>query len=268
MNISRQVLFIASLLMVAAFIACESRREQGSESVTGESASSGPTIKTPRARSILLFNGAGTSPNDVVALETILSSNHLNYSTANSALLNQMSESQIREYRLLIVPGGNFIDIGSSLSSSTTANIRNAVQHGLNYLGVCAGGFLAGDSSSYNGFNLTSGVRFGFYSAENRGIRKAAVAVAAAGGPTLDQYWEDGPQFIGWGATVAKYPDGTPAIVEGTFGSGLVILTGVHPEAPKAWRQGMTFSTPASADNAYASTLIQAALSGAALPHY
>ena len=177
-----------------------------------------------------------------------------------------MGESQIRGYRLLIVPGGNFIDIGNGLTSSTTANIRNAVQSGLNYLGICAGGFFAGNSG-YNGLNLTSGVRFGFYSAEDRGIRKAAVPIAGAGAPTLDQYWEDGPQFTGWGAVVGKYPDGTPAIVEGTFGSGWVILSGVHPEAPKDWRRGMTFNTPVSVDNAYAGTLIHAALNRTSLSH-
>jgi glutamine amidotransferase-like uncharacterized protein len=269
MEASGQVLVIASLLIFSAFTACEDRRDKGSESVKRENASAGSTLKTSSdAASILLFNGTGTSPNDVVAVEANLNSNHFKYSTANSAKINQMSESQIRRYRLLIVPGGNFIDIGNSLSSSTITNIRNAVQNGLNYLGICAGGFLAGNSSYYNALNLTSGVRFGFYSAENRGVRKAAVAVAAAGGPTLDQYWEDGPQFLGWGAIVAKYPDGTPAIVEGTFGSGWVILTGVHPEAPEAWRDGMTFITPANADNAYASTLVHAALNGASLPHY
>ena len=36
-----------------------------------------------------------------------------------------MSESQLRGYRLLIVPGGNFINIGNSLNASTTATIRN-----------------------------------------------------------------------------------------------------------------------------------------------
>ena len=39
------------------------------------------------------------------------------------------------------------------------------------------------------------------------------------GTPTLEQYWEDGPEFTGWGEVVGKYPDGTPAIVEG-FSSG------------------------------------------------
>ena len=251
-----RVLIIASLVLIStAFTACGGRGDKGSMPAKGANAS------------ILLFNGTGTSPSDVAAVETILNDNHLNYSTVNSSQLNDMGESQIRGYRLLIVPGGNFVDIGNSLTSGTTGNIRNAVESGLNYLGICAGGFFAGNSP-YNGLNLTSGVRFRFYAAEDRGIRKAAVAIAGAGAPTLDQYWEDGPQFTGWGAVVGKYPDGTPAIVEGTFGSGWVILAGVHPEAPAAWRRGMTFSTPVSADHAYAGTLIHAALNRVSLSHY
>ena len=221
----------------------------------------------PAKAPILLFNGTGTSPGDVAAVEAILDTNHLTYSTVTASRLNDMSEAQIREFRLLIVPGGNFIDIGNSLTPSTTANIRQAVHNGLNYLGMCAGGFFAGNSG-FNGLNLTSDVRFGFYAAESRGIRKAAVAIAAAGGPTLEHYWEDGPQFSGWGAVVAKVPDGTPAIVQGTFGGGWVVLTGVHPEAPASWRRGMTFTTPVDVDNAYAGTLIHAALNRAPLSHY
>jgi glutamine amidotransferase-like uncharacterized protein len=224
-------------------------------------------VQSSNIAPILLFNGIGTSPNDVTAVETVLNSNHLNYSTVNSSQLNQMSESQLQRYHLLIVPGGNFVDIGNSLTSSTTANIRNAVQNGLNYLGICAGGFFAGNSP-YNGLNLTSGVRFGFYSAENQGIRKTSVLITVAGAPTLDHYWEDGPQFTGWGTVVGKYPDGTPAIVQGTFGSGWVILAGVHPEVPENWRRGMTFTTPASDDNAYAAILINAALNRTSLAHY
>ena len=217
---------------------------------------------------ILLFNGTGASPNDVTAVETILNRSHLRYATANTAQLSTMSESQLRGYRLLIIPGGNFIDIGRSLTSSTATNIHNAVQNGLNYLGICAGAFLAGNSSYYNGLNLTLGVKFGFYSAEEKGTRKAAVAVAVAGASTLEHYWEDGSQFNGWGAVVGRYPDGTPAIVEGTSGRGWVILSGVHPEAPAGWRRGMTFTTPAEIDNAYAGTLVKAALNGTSLAHF
>jgi glutamine amidotransferase-like uncharacterized protein len=221
--------------------------------------------KTPAP--ILLFEGAGTSPNDVAALKEILNNNHLDFSTANSSRLNGMSESELRQYRLLIVPGGNFVDLGRNLTAATTANVRRAVHNGVNYLGICAGAFFAGNSP-YNGLNLTSGVRFGFYSAEAQGIRKASFPIAVPGAPALDQYWEDGPQLSGWGAVVGKYPDGTAAIVEGTFGDGWVILSGVHPEAPASWRRGMNFTTPVSADIAYTATLIRAALNRESLPHY
>ena len=215
---------------------------------------------------ILLFNGTGTSANDVAAIETILKDNRLQYSTVNSSRLNAMSESQLMAHRLMIVPGGNFIDIGNSLSPNAISNIHNAVQGGLNYLGVCAGGFLAGQAS-YKSLNLT-GVRFAFYSIESRGIRKAPVVITSVDTPVLEHYWEDGPQVTGWGDVVAKYPDGTPAVVEGMSGKGWVILTGVHPEAPERWRRGMPFSTPAAVDNAYAAKLIDAALHGTRLPHY
>ncbi len=218
-------------------------------------------------RQILLFNGRGTSPGDVAAVETILKDHHLNYSTVNSPQLNRMNESQLMAWRLMIVPGGNFITIGNHLTSNTTTNIHNAVRGGLNYLGICAGGFLAGHGS-YNSLDLTSGTRFGFYSAENRGIRKTAVAITGAGAPMLDHYWEDGPEFTGWGAVVGKYPDGSPAIVEGTSGKGFVILCGVHPEAPSYWRRGMSFRTPADEDKAYAAALIDAALHRTMLSHY
>jgi len=216
---------------------------------------------------ILLFAGTGTSPNDVRAIEAMLMSRRLAYATASSTRLDAMSEAELRAYRLLIVPGGNFVEIGNRLDPATTTTIRRAVQDGLNYMGICAGAFLAGDSP-YNGLNLTGGVRFRFYSAESRGIRKAAVTISPAGAQAHDQYWEDGPELSGWGAVVATYPDGTPAVVEGAAGRGWVILTGTHPEAPESWRDGLPFATPASASHAYAATLIDAALNGTRLPHH
>jgi hypothetical protein len=56
--------------------------------------------------------------------------------------------------------------------------------------------------------------------------------------------------------------------VEGTFGSGWVILSGVHPEAPERWRHGMTFATPGSEANACAGMLVRAALNRLSISHY
>lgn len=251
---ARTFLCSAFVVLMPALTGC------GTETGIGE-------VEVQGSAAILLFDGAGTSPNDVAAVEAILHDAGLKYSTANSARLNAMAESQMRQYRLLIVPGGNFVKIGNGLGSNTTTKIRAAVRSGTNYLGICAGAFFAG-KSPYNGLNLTSGVQFGFYDAERQGIREAPVAVAAAGSATLDQYWEDGPQLTGWGDIVGRYPDGTPAIVEGTFGSGWVVLSGVHPEAPESWRRGMAFKTSVAEDHAYAAALISAALNRTPLPHY
>ncbi len=116
---------------------------------------------TPAPAPILLFAGAGTSPSDVAAIESILRDRHLPFSTANSFQLNRLTEAQLHSYRLLIVPGGNFETIGKHLTPAATAKIRRAVQGGVNYLGLCAGAFFAG-ASPYNGLNLTAGVRFDF----------------------------------------------------------------------------------------------------------
>jgi hypothetical protein len=100
------------------------------------------------------------------------------------------------------------------------------------------------------------------------GIHKTAVEVTGSNGTKLDQYWENGPQLSGWGQIVGKYPDGTTAIAQGKSGKGWVILSGVHAEAPQSWRGGMTFTTSAAVDNAYAKTLVTAALNGTSLPHF
>ena len=219
------------------------------------------------ASPILVFRGRGTSQDSARAIGSILEDRHLKYATLDSRQLNAMSATQLMIHRLLIVPGGNYITMGDNLKPDTCANVHHAVQGGMNYLGICAGGLLAGNPPS-NSFDLTSGVHFGFYSVVNQGIHKTTATIANADGTALQHYWEDGPQFTGWGEVVGRYPDRTPAIVEGTSGKGWVVLCGVHPEAPDKWRWGMNFTTPTSTAHAYAGTLIDAAFRGTPLPHY
>lgn len=217
---------------------------------------------------VLLFNGTGTLAGDVSNVEAILSAKGLRYSTANTAQMNAMSESTLRSFKLLIVPGGNSITIGNSLTRTATANIHNAIVYGgVHYLGICAGGFFGG-YSIYNGLNLTNGVWFNVYADQGLGIGPEAVEISTPSSGRMDQYWADGPQFSHWGSIVAKYPDGTPAVVEGKSGIGWVILVGFHPEANSSWRYGMTFTTSVAVDNAYAGALVMAALNGTWLPHY
>jgi hypothetical protein len=128
----RILLTLASFCLVAA-------------ASTSSSIIAGPSQGNDRP-AILLFVGKGTSPGDVAALKQILNRNHLDFAAADSNQFNELTESQFAAYRLLIIPGGNFEDIGKGLSATTTANIRRAVRGGLNYLGICARAFFAGNS--------------------------------------------------------------------------------------------------------------------------
>ena len=216
---------------------------------------------------VLIFNGTGTSTNDVTAVESVVKSLGLAYHTANSSQLDSISQSELMAYKLFIVPGGNSITIGNNLSSKATSTVRYAVSQGLNYLGICAGGFFGG-YSKYNGIDLTSGVWFNLYADYFKGIHKEAVAISFPGGTKLDIYWQNGPQLSGWGQIIGKYPNGTPALTEGYWGKGFVILSGVHPEAPAGWRSGMNFFTPLDVDLAFAGTLVTSALNRVTLPHF
>jgi len=221
----------------------------------------------PSAQPVLLFNGTGTSA-DVGAVEAVLSGMGIGYITANSAQLSAMSEAQLGGYKLIIVPGGNSIDIGESLNPGTAANLQAAVQqYGVHYLGICAGAFFGG-YSVYNGIDLTGGVSFDFYADEFLGIHQEMVELSFPNSSPLNVYWQDGPQLSGWGEVVAKFPDGTPAIVEGASGNGFVIFTGVHPEAPESWMDTLMVTTPVSVDQAYAAAIVKAALDGTTLPHF
>ncbi len=230
--------------------------------------SSTTSLTTTSTPPVLLYNGTGTSSTDVAAVESVLSTIKVSYSTVNATQIEAMTASQIAAHKLLIVPGGNSIKIGNNLTKAATTNIHNAVVNdGMHYLGICAGAFFGG-YSIYNGLNLTNGVWFNFYADYFKGINIEAVTLTFPNSSTMDVYWQDGPQLSGWGEIAAKYPDGTPAVVEGKSGNGWVILAGVHPEAPSSWRTGLKFKTPLATDLAYAGTLINAARNGTTLPHF
>src|SRR5215468_1239174 len=99
-----------------------------------------------RRAPILLYRGAGTSPNDVAALEDLLRREGLDYAAVDAA---DLDDGRLRAARLLIVPGGNFLDMGRGLGAGTPARLRGAVHAGLGYLGICAGAFLAGGAPDY-----------------------------------------------------------------------------------------------------------------------
>jgi glutamine amidotransferase-like uncharacterized protein len=213
---------------------------------------------------VLLYEGKGASANDVKEWKVLLDAKGVSYSARGTAEFNAMTMRDFMGFKMVMIPGGNFEEMGKALTPATTTAIRTAVENGTNYLGVCAGALLAGNSP-YNGINLTSGVHFKFHALSAEGKRKAAVGVTFPGHLGAGMYyWEDGPELSGWGKPIAQYYDGVPAVVQGSVGRGWVMLSGVHPEAPANWFEGLEFQPDVVANREFARTLFNAALDGTA----
>ena len=256
-------------LVESASLAPDSTSTLKTEATTFTTTSTATTTTSTLTAPVLIFNGTGTSSTAVTAIANVVHSLGFAYHTVNSSQLDSMTQAKLASYRLFIVPGGNSITIGKYLTSKATTTVRSAIsENGLNYLGMCAGGFFGGYSSYYKVLNLTSGVWFKFFADYYKGIHKESVKISFPSRSRLDIYWQNGPALSGWGKVVGKYPNGQPAITEGYRGKGFVILSGVHPEAPASWRTGMQFDTPVDVDLAYARTLVRAAMNRTMLPHF
>ena len=147
------------------------------DQVRAPSTSGSGSTNTVTRPPVLLFNGTGTDT-DVAAVESILGTLKLRYATANSSQLNALTETKLKAYKLLIVPGGNSDTIASNLSTATRAMVRATVQNdGLHYLGICAGGFF-GSYQYGNGLDLTSGVWFNVWPNNGKGTVMEAVEIS------------------------------------------------------------------------------------------
>lgn len=226
------------------------------------------SIQTSKANAVsmaLLYNGTGSSATDVIALGNILASMGISYDLVNSAQLNAMPRATVAAYKLIVWPGGNSIDMGRSLTTTATANVKYAVATmGSSYIGFCAGAFMAESSTLYNVFKLTPSY-FDFYNANLINI----VRTTFADGRQRDLVYWQGPWVNGFGTVVAKYPNGQAAIAQGKSGKGYVVVSGVHPEAPADWRYGMsTDGDGVQADIDYTRVLMNAAITKTALPRF
>ncbi len=130
-------------------------------------------------------------------------------------------------------PGGiGDSDSFDSLFKYNTTRIRDYVQGGGRYFGICMGAYWA--DSSY--FGVVGDLEVTQYikrpTAETRRPHAKAMPVLWKGN-TYKMYFYDGCTFVGDGKyeTIASYPNGDPmAIIQDRIG-----LIGCHPESGKFW---------------------------------
>lgn len=216
----------------------------------------------------LIFNGTGTSPSDTQSLINIMTSHGLSYRVATSSTLEAMSSDSFRNYRLLVWPGGDSNVMTKGLSATTRGKIRNAVLvNGLNYVGFCAGAWMAVGPPPWRGgspiwgLSIVNGNYLKQYFPEGVTSVAAMVATTFPDGSTRDLVWWGGPYLPSQtGSVIAKYPNGSTAAMETQAGNGYVVLTGLHPEAPQDWRDYIGLVDSDGLDMDFAWSLIESAL--------
>lgn len=137
-------------------------------------------------------------------------------------------------------PGGYAVESIQSMGPALIQQLKNFIYNGGGFLGFCAGSFLStpkvGDSG-VNGLGIVRGYTSVF---EGLGSYAPAMLKINWGGKIRHIYWEGGPHIIPDVTDpnlkiLGRYSNGNIAAVETKFGKGIVISTGLHPEAPTWW---------------------------------
>lgn len=151
-----------------------------------------------------------------------------------------ITDQTLRHYDIYVQPGGGQDIPGAfnSLGNKRVEAIRNYVAQGGRYLGLCMGAYLA--EASYIGLidhELDSEVGRPGFPVET--TADASVMVYWQGRKE-NIFYQDGPYLMAQKSDkkfskIATYENGDLAAARYSFGKGLVILTGPHPEANSAW---------------------------------
>jgi len=222
---------------------------------------------TPTASSVadfLLYWGPGATESAAQALADIVTSHGLTYRRVDASGLNAMTSAELASYSTILWPGGDSNVADAALSPDTKIRVRQAViNSGVGFSGFCAGAWIAvgpnpGTAAPAWGFAILAGNYLKEYLPNGQYLTNAMVPITYADGSVRSEVWWQGPYL--WsnvGTVVAKYPTGEAATIESWAGKGYVTLTGVHPEAPQSWRDGLNDTD--GLDTAFAWSMIDAA---------
>jgi hypothetical protein len=132
--------------------------------------------------------------------------------------------------------------VGSSKNwSAAKTNLRDFVEKGGTYLGVCLGGYMAGTDESAGAFGLIPAAINTFTKTPYRYTKDQILTIRLK--PTDKArrvYFQEGPALPRMGTVYATYSDGTPAMIATRVGSGNVVLSGIHFEATDGTRSKAT----------------------------
>jgi hypothetical protein len=228
----------------------------------------GAEADSPKA---MIYVGQSTWIAEVESIETSLVALGYGYKEVAAHDLVLFRDDDWSEYQLLIVAGGHAPSISQEIPSDIRERIQKQVGlEQLNYLGFCAGAWLA--VSPPNLAFVDGRYGFGFLDGPipqpgppaSEGHDYVLVEAMLREGGVRKLLWWGGPitpevrPDLGW--VHARYPGGAPAISQIQVGQNWVTLSGLHPTATAAILMSIGMESRESIAPDLTQTLIQMSL--------
>lgn len=204
-----------------------------------------PVLARPQAvnsgKVSLVYHGPGTCEQCPEAIATALERE--GFKTI-FVFPGQFTKALFAKADLYVQPGGtdNIDETLDALSTAEILNLKSFVAQGGRYLGICAGGYLAGQYSDELHTRKAFGLLPHLMIDEELESSDATLLSVFWGQHKRTMYFQGGPSF-GSTATkntqvIARYADsGHIAAQISPYGKGFVGVIGPHPEADQDWFQ-------------------------------
>lgn len=203
--------------------------------------------------SVSIYSDRGASELGTASLEMVFeekSQFYVKKVTADDILNGVLDKTDI-----FIMPGGADLPYCERLNGKGNEKIREFVERGGTYIGICAGAYYACRRIRFKGrdYSVTGDRELGFF----EGTAEGSLPFLTDGNYYSDNgaeskamiplkfrekiydgyfYYHGGPMFIpdsiadSRHKVIARYTDNTPAIVKGKIGKGSYLISGVHFE--------------------------------------
>jgi glutamine amidotransferase-like uncharacterized protein/PKD repeat protein len=181
--------------------------------------------------------------NGLVALEHFLDWKGLTYERFTATDVNTVDLAEY--YEAVVIPGGDPFGYDASINADGQAHLRDFVDGGGGYVGICGGGYYAADCGTFNGtpFDFPLDLFDGAADGPLAGV-STMTSISLNPRNPLNEYqpathitmYSGGSAFYpnpdAWVDTVATYDEhsGDCAMINSYYGNGRVLLMGPHPE--------------------------------------
>ena len=215
---------------------------------------------TAKVANVLVYSGPGTWADGRTAFERFLAYKGLTYQEQSYGYVNT---TDLRgKFDVIYFSGGDAYQYNSRITAAGKTNIRTFVSNGGGYLGICAGAYFACDRILWEGgwqyYTLDLFMGYGAGAIDQIAAWPGYAMTCTTMNPANPLcLWDPAKEYMLYYGGGAFYPDagqamdvvatwdsfgGAAAMIDYSYGTGHVVLSGPHPEIEEDdSRDGTTF---------------------------